>query len=825
MDEEDNEDEITITLNAPRIGSMDIPAIISKKVAYLPVREIFDFLKLKNTLSQDLDSVVGFFMNPKAAFVIDKQNNLITYEGKSYRLKPTDLIRTESNLYLRSDYFGQIFGLDCKFDFRSLSVTLTTKLELPVMREMQQEMMRKNIGKLRGEKKADTTIQRSFSFFHLGVADWGVVTTQDSKGMNSTRLNLDLGAHIAGGEAQANLTYNTDLPFNTRQQYYRWRYVNNNSAALRQVVAGKMFTQSTSSLYAPIAGVQISNTPTTFRRSFGTYRLSGTTDQGWTVELYVNEVLVNYMKADASGFYTFEVPIVYGNSVVKLRFYSPWGEERTREENISIPFNFLPVNDFEYSLTAGIVQDGTNSKFSRLNMNYGLGSHITIGAGAEYLSSLTSGKLMPYANASLRIGSGLLISGEHTQGVRTKGLVSFHLPSNLQAEVSYVKYAEGQTAIKFNYESEKKAMIAMPFHGKKFSAFTRLTLDQVGLAKQAKYTSGEWLVSAIVSNVSTNFTTYAILSDAVHPLVYSNLSVSFRVPFNLRLTPQVQYEYRQKSFSMLKCEVEKNLFNHGYLNMSYEKDILTHNYTAAIGLRYAFSFVQASLLTRKTNYSTSLVATARGSMLYDDNFKKATFNADNNVGKGSVVLMPYLDYNCNGVRDAGEPMITGLNLRVNGGKIVRNKKDSMIHIVGLEPYNNYFIELDKNSFDNVAWQLKNAVISIAVDPNQTTLVEVPVAVVGEVSGNVLLESNKRVEGLGRIVVDIYNSKSKLVAKVLTEMDGYFSYMGLAPGKYSASVDASQLMKLKMTASASMPFSIKQSKEGDVVDGLKFVLHQ
>ncbi|MBK6643629.1 MAG: hypothetical protein IPG39_21555 [Bacteroidetes bacterium] len=76
------------------------------------------------------------------------------------------------------------------------------------------------------------------------------------------------------------------------------------------------------------------------------------------VELYVNNEMIDYVKSDASGFYSFQVPLFYGNSVVKLKFYGPWGEERSNEQNFSIPFNFLPKGDFEYNIGGGIVQDG-----------------------------------------------------------------------------------------------------------------------------------------------------------------------------------------------------------------------------------------------------------------------------------------------------------------------------------------------------------------------------------------------------------------------------------------------------------------------------------
>ena len=114
------------------------------------------------------------------------------------------------------------------------------------------------------------------------------------------------------------------------------------------------------------------------------------TEPGWIVELYINNVLVDYIKADASGFFTFEVPLIYGNSMVKLKFFGPWGEERTREQNISIPFNFLPPKTLEYTVGAGIVEDTLMSRFSRADVNYGVTRSLTVGAGAEYLSSLSS---------------------------------------------------------------------------------------------------------------------------------------------------------------------------------------------------------------------------------------------------------------------------------------------------------------------------------------------------------------------------------------------------------------------------------------------------
>ena len=147
-------DEIFVFLSVQQIGGIDISAAIDGTTVYLPITTLFDFLKIKNTATTDLDSISGFLINPQNPFLVSKKNNRIVFKDKVYDLRPDDFIRTETNLYLKSKFFGEIFGLDCAFHFRSLSVVLTTKLELPIIREMRQEMMRANINRLRGRRKS-----------------------------------------------------------------------------------------------------------------------------------------------------------------------------------------------------------------------------------------------------------------------------------------------------------------------------------------------------------------------------------------------------------------------------------------------------------------------------------------------------------------------------------------------------------------------------------------------------------------------------------------------------------------------------------------------
>ena len=111
-------------------------------------------------------------------------------------------------------------------------------------------------------------------------------------------------------------------------------------------------------------------------------------------------------------------------------------------------------------------------------------------------------------------------------------------------------------------------------------------------------------------------------------------------------------------------------------------------------------------------------------------------------------------------------------------------------------------------------------MKVMIDPNQFKNIEVPISVMGEATGTVY--NGER--GIGRILVGVYGTDGKRAARVLTELDGYYSYLGLKPGKYIVRVDAEQLKKINMVSEPELiPITISHSFDGDIVEGLDFRL--
>ncbi|MDQ3279074.1 MAG: hypothetical protein M3Q06_12160, partial [Bacteroidota bacterium] len=471
----------------------------------------------------------------------------------------------------------------------------------------------------------------------------------------------------------------------------------------------------------------------------------------------------------------------------------------------------------------GLVSDSTHARFARASFKYGVDHTMTIGGGVEYLSSVTSGPAMPYLNVSMRLFSNVVLYGEHTYGIRSKGVLSYRHPSNLQIDINYIKYNEGQTAVKFM--EEKRAVLSMPIRTKKYTGFTRLTFTQFNDLKKEPGTSAELLLSSFFAGISSNLTTYAIITEPKEPLIWSNLSMTFRLPGKIRLTQQTHYDYRKQNVSMLRTEMERNVFKNAFFNFVYEKNMTSKTNSFGIGLRFNLSFTQASMFAIKTNENMMVTQSARGSLLYNDHSGKFSVFHQSNVGRAGITILPFLDINNNGIKDENEPKVCGLKVKVSGGRLSHCSKDTSIQVAGLEPYTNYLLELDKNSFDNIAWQVKNATINVVTEPNYFKQIEVPIAVVGEVDGKVFIETAKGRSGQGRIIVNIFKN-GKQVAKVMTEEDGYFDYVGLQPGKYTAEVDTKQLENLQLQAlPAKISFTIKLNKEGDFVEGLEFILRK
>src|SRR4030043_302641 len=449
-------DEIPVLVIVEGYKKFYVDAIYANNDSlYVDVAELFQTLNISCNVGQQGDNVSGFIENESRTYLIDYNHRQIKAGTKIINAN-NGLVKEMGSLYLESSLFAEAFGITLTFNYRALTIILKSDFELPVIKQQRMEQMRSNMAKIKGEVIADTVVRRYYHIFRFGMVDWSVASYQTWKGSTDNRFGLGVGTELLYDEADISVNYYDRYKFDNRQLHYLWRWVDNDKTIIKQAQVGRISGQTISFINSPVIGAVVRNTPTTVRKATGYYTISEFTEPNWTVELYINNVMVDYTKADASGLYVFKVPNVYGYTTLKLKFYGPSGEERTEERTMNVPYTVMPAHEFEYGISAGVLQDSSFSRFGRGECNYGINHILTIGGGLEYLSSIPDGAFIPFLKTTIQPFSKMTFTGEYAHGVKARGLLDYYFWKDALLEIDYAKYVEGQLATRFNALEERK---------------------------------------------------------------------------------------------------------------------------------------------------------------------------------------------------------------------------------------------------------------------------------------------------------------------------------------------------------------------------------
>jgi hypothetical protein len=816
-------DEISIAVLIEGYGTFDLDVIYTKdNLLYINIENLFQNLKIACRIGQNADSIVGFIENEKRIYSIEYNKRQIQVGNKIINTND-ELLKANGSLYLLSSVLAEEFGITTTFNFRSMSIILKSDFELPFIKEIREGKIRNNISKLKREENADTIVKRQYHLFRFGTLDWTVSSVQTMKSATYNHIGTAFGAELLYGQADVSISYYDKYKFDNRHLNYLWRWVDNDMKYIKQAHLGKISNQSISFINAPIIGGIIRNSPTTVRKATGYYTINEHTEPNWTVELYINNTLTDYSKADASGLYMFKVPIVYGYTVLKLKFYGPLGEERTDERTMNVPYTIMPTNEFEYTITAGIVQDSALSRFIRTESIYGVNRFLTAGGGLEYLSSITNGSFIPYAKITFQPFSDITLNCEYIHGVKTTGLLNYYITRNVLLEADYSKYVEGQQATLFNATEERKIKISLPISFQKFYGYAKLDYTQL-VYKTYNYNQGNILFSLYYNQFSANSITQLNWNGYNTAYVTTDLALSYRLQSGLTIRPSIQYNATESRISMFKAIIEKRI-QKGYISFNYERYVMFNSNNFSLNFKYDLSFARTNVSANYSDVSFSSSESAQGSLAFGGGNNYIYTSNNSSVGKGGISFYPFLDLNNNGIFDADEKMVKLSSVRINGGQAIINENDSILRIPDLNSFISYNVEFADNNLENIAWRFKNKIYSVFIDPNQFKRIDVPVIVMGEASGKVYLNDNNILNGIGRIQIKFYDKNTgKIVAGTLSEYDGYIYYMGLDPGEYIARVDSVQLDNLDYTVNPpQITFKVRTLQEGDVIEGIDFVL--
>ncbi|MGO4822580.1 MULTISPECIES: stalk domain-containing protein [unclassified Flavobacterium] len=819
-----NYDVIPLQFNVNNLFSFESDVIITEEeIVFVNVEEVFKQLGIAINVNVSEKTITGFIKYESNNYKIDIDKEILSVGNKSTS-SVNGIYQVMNSIFIKSSLIADEFGIQLIYNPRSLTIKVESNFELPKLKQARLENIRTNITKLQSNTQtvSDTIVGREYHLFKGTTMNWAASAFETSGQAFASTVNLSLGTEFLYGETNVAFFLSSQNKFDARQLQYNWRWVNNESKFIRQAQVGKIYSQSISFLRAPLVGATFTNSSNSVRKARGTYTISEFTEPNWTVELYINDALVDHTIADGSGLFLFNVPIVYGYSTLKLKFYGLVGEERIEERNMNIPYTFMPPKVLEYNVVAGVLEDENLSQYGRGEFNYGFNRFITIGGGVEYLSSISHQPVLPFATIAFQPFSKVVVNLEYVHNVSLKSLLNYSLGSSSFLELDYRKYVEGQQVSLNRTLEERSIRFTFPFAINKVTGNTKISYNQF-LYKGFAYNSMEALFSGRYENYAANASLSSNWISGGTYFLSSNLTLSYKLNNGLLIRPVVQYNFTDNQLMRHGVSVEKRLSNMSFSTAyfkNYQNNTDNFLLSYSYDLNSARSYFTAAYNNKRFNSSQS----AQGGIAFggDNGYIKAGSNSS--VGRGGILFYPFLDLNRNGKKDIGERTVFVKNVKVLNGRASTSIKDSIVRISDLNSFIKYKVEFLDADLDNISWNFKHHSYEVLVDPNQYKKVEVPIVVMGEVSGMVYLNSNKDSNGQGRVIVEIYNSNGLKVAETLSESDGYFYYLGLQPGQYTVKIDQQQLDKLSYQSNPGIhKVTIEVAEDGTVVDGLDFHL--
>lgn len=850
-------DEVTIELANPVIGRSVIPAVLVGDTVYIKPLDLLNYIKVRTELESDDSIISGYFIEENNHYSINLGKHEIEYLKQTHLIKKGEYLELESGIYVRTAIFEKIFSIKLQLDFSNLTLNVSSEVALPAERiAMDDRNLAKSSSSGASAGKsfvAERTFGLQRSVFSLGNFDYsggasyyGNPFTNFVDTLGQYNYRVVGGGQLLGGDFDASITGDqTTRKIDWDKSPWQWRYSIPGSSILNEVIIGRRASFGSLALADSMVGIQLTNSNKGNRPStFSNYVISDYTEPNWTVELYVNETMVNYTKADQTGYYKFTIPLNYGRTPMRLRFRGPYGEVRTKETVIEVPYTFLVPGDVEYTLTGGtsfLHPTDINSTTGKLDLKFGITHWVTLAGGVRYTHTPDFKPVFrPYLTSSLALTNDILFAGEYYYGSGYKTTLNIAGPLGMTITANYdhvisnaLPYADDIRIV-----DQRKIQISSPLplvQGSLRISAIDIPIDtytgNLTLQNQLilQFFGTSFDVSAGISFYRDGYKLYRQSSVAV-----SSGSTGFTItPFwDITFHPSASIDYLNLKVRDASLNISKTFSNWLGLSVTGSHSFDTKdNFQLSADIHLNLPFAQLGFSGSKSNFQTfQTTSTFQGSVAVDPYVPIVNFSSGQQVRRGGMEVIPYLDTNNNGHYDANEPKVPRMTFEQSGGAVTEHS-DGTLTVVGMEPYKVSNFKLSTNNIENISWVPKFQSFAVIPPANGFTVVEIPLSIAGQIEGyvNVQKPGAEKEDALGGARILIRHNETgdsslvKLTEDLLTYSTGEFYYLGIQPGKYRAYIDPKQLALLHyISYPPYIDFEVRSKEEGDVVEGLNFV---
>jgi len=829
------DEEFVLNFSHPTIGNFYVSAIYSNNQIYLPLSELFNIFYINVGTGSSSHHLQGQWLTPGSEWSFNVVELSAKVNKKEFAFSVDEFRLGEMDVYLSPALFEKIFGLKFEVNMKVLNLKVTYSGVLPIEDRKKREALRKKLQtREQSEKDYPLLFPRHTKFIGLGFVDYYLEGNFLGGGSFSSIYNLHSGIEFLGGDLEGSFSGSLAPELSSVfTSNVRWRHAFKENKFLNNIYVGQLSTTSTEQ--EMLVGVGINNEPIRPRQVFHTYQIDGTTVPDSEVELYVNDQLVDFTRANELGYYRFNFPLTYGTVRMSTRIYTPTGQVIFKDDRMQIPFNFLPKGNVTYNLQAGIPDSGTGFEFQddyimHGDIGVGISPAITARLGVDYSKNLMTPTV--YGSLTTRMWNNFLFNVDVAPQKYLKAVANYIMYYGNSVDLSYTKYDTK------NYESpglvrqEVKLGMFFPItikgwaSGIRFSATNRDTEKSNSNLMQVDYNTNIGKVNFRLNYMNQLFQLgsawYSANQTASTSMTYT-IARSPGVPVfakGMFVRGQYSYDLMLKQSQEVSLQFSRSYKNAARINLMASYDLRFDKLKAMIGVQLDFPGIRSGTQFDYDGSQYSVKQSLSGSAGLDVNTQNVRFSNRDNVGRAAASVMMFMDENENRKFDLGEKIVPAKAIRMKQFTSNELGHDGIMRLTQLQSYWTYQIEVSIASLPDPTLAPLFTQFSFVADPNQYKRIEIPMYRAGIMEGNVILVRDGEEIPLSGVRVILKSKNREFEEIIKTFSDGGFYSLSLIPGKYTMEIDPVQLDFLQAFSDPPVTeFEVKASSEGDYIGGI------
>ncbi len=834
-------EEVLLTFRYRGVDNVYVTGLFDYELdqMFLPVMELFNLLKIHLEDSSGDFTLSGTYLSPDKPFRIFFNQQQVILEDSTYTFEANDFRIGEMDYFVSPKVMEEVFGLYFTVDMNLLTLSLETEYTMPVVEITERE--RERIVETREVTREHYPLEydRNRRVAGFGFADYNI-TGNYSNNDPSLNYNLAGGAELLGGDLQGSLTgYLSEDDHRLRSNNLRWRYVVRENPWFSTFSAGQLST--TGLQPRSIRGAAISNTPLEPRRMYETYNIDGYTEPDSEVELYLNNRLIDFNRADENGYYRFEFPLTYGTSRLSIQIYTPTGDSRTIDRQLQIPFTFLPPGEVSYNIQGGLTEtflgdDVEENRIGHGDVAMGLTNWLTARVGSEYIENINDDRPFFYGGLSARVFSQYLVNLDIAPDAFYRGTASVMFPSGRNFNLQYTEY-QGESI--YNYRGADRDLngtFFFPFRAFNTPMGFRLGGDHSRMAGSSitRYRSDLSLRIGRM-NVRMNYRDVLFYSGKEYEFGQGQLTGSLTYTFmrspgipvfarGMFLRTNVTYNTVDNELDQADFQLTRSIRDDARINLNAGYDFRSEQHYVRLGFIMDLQPLRSTTHVDVRGDRASVRQNLRGSLGFDHNPERIVTSNRNQVGRAGASVILFVDNNNSGNYDEGDEIIPHRAIRLDRSSQMKVGSDGVIRIGQLQSYYRYNLEVIRQALPNPLLAPGRDEFSFVADPNQYKRIEIPFYRTGVIDGTVYIMREGEKQPRGGLRIQIEGKDVEFDETIRNFSDGTYYAMDMPPGNYTATVDPSQLNFLNVNQKGGpLEFEIQALAEGDFVEGLDIVL--